>query len=141
MLNDRVAFRTVAVSSEPHQEVSLSTNPAIALCALALEKKAQDPVILDVAELVSYCDHFLLLSGNNARQVRAIAQYLREHGKTDLGLTVLSVEGVESGRWVLIDFGDVVVHVFDLEMRGFYDLDGLWADAPRVDAPETQLAV
>lgn len=140
-MNDHVAVRPVAVRSGSHQEVSLSTNPAIALCELALEKKALDPVILDVEELVSYCDHFVLLSGTNARQVRAIALYLRERGKTDLGLSLLSVEGMESGRWVLIDFGDVIVHVFDREMRGFYDLDGLWSDAPRVDAPETQLAV
>lgn len=122
-------------------EVDLSKNPAIALCELALEKKAQDPVILDVEELVSYCSHFLLVSGTNSRQVRAIAQHLQAQGKKELGLKTLSIEGMENGRWVLIDFGDVVVHVFDKDMRGFYDLDGLWADAPRVDAPETQLAV
>ena len=122
-------------------EVDLSKNPAVALCELALEKKAQEPVILDVEELVSYCSHFLLVSGTNSRQVRAIAQHLQAQGKKELGLKTLSIEGMENGRWVLIDFGDVVVHVFDKDMRGFYDLDGLWADAPRVAAPDTQLAV
>lgn len=122
-------------------EVDLSKNPAVALCELALEKKAQEPVILDVEALVSYCSHFLLVSGTNSRQVRAIAQHLQAQGKKELGLKTLSIEGMENGRWVLIDFGDVVVHVFDKDMRGFYDLDGLWADAPRVAAPDTQLAV
>ena len=122
-------------------EVDLSKNPAVALCELALEKKALEPVILDVEELVSYCSHFLLVSGTNSRQVRAIAQHLQAQGKKELGLKTLSIEGMENGRWVLIDFGDVVVHVFDKDMRGFYNLDGLWADAPRVAAPETQLAV
>ena len=122
-------------------EVDLSKNPAVALCELALEKKAQEPVILDVEELVSYCSHFLLVSGTNSRQVRAIAQHLQAQGKKELGLKTLSIEGMENGRWVLIDFGDVVVHVFDKDMRGFYDLDGLWADAPRVAAPDSQLAV
>jgi ribosome silencing factor RsfS/YbeB/iojap len=100
-----------------------------------------NPVILDVEALVSYCGHFLLLTGSNSRQVRAIANYLQVQGKNTLGLKVLSVEGMDNGRWVLIDFGDVVVHVFDKDMRGFYNLDGLWADAPRVEAPEDQLAV
>jgi ribosome-associated protein len=122
-------------------EVDLSKNPAVALCELALEKKALDPVILDVEELISYCSHFLLVSGTNGRQVRAIAQHLQAHGKKELGLKTLSIEGMQNGRWVLIDFGDVVVHVFDKDMRGFYDLDGLWADAPRVEVPESQLAV
>ena len=122
-------------------EVDLSKNPAVALCEMALEKKALDPVILDVEELISYCGHFLLVSGTNSRQVRAIAQHLQAQGKKELGLKTLSIEGMENGRWVLIDFGDVVVHVFDKDMRGFYDLDGLWADAPRVEVPESQLAV
>ena len=90
--------------------------------------------------MVAYCGTFVLLTCASGRQVRAVGQHLQEEGKK-LGLRVLSVEGQDNGRWLLIDFGDIVVHVFDEHTRGFYDLDGLWADAPRLDLPETALAV
>jgi ribosome-associated protein len=87
--------------------------------------------LLDLTGVASYCDGFVICSGTSRRHVRAIAegiiQDLREQGKSPLG-----VEGLDASRWVLIDFGDVLVHVFDDPMRGFYDLDGLWADARRI---------
>jgi ribosome silencing factor RsfS/YbeB/iojap len=84
---------------------------------------------------VSYCDYFLICAGRNRRQVRAIAESISTRLKQETGMGPRSVEGMESGRWVLLDFGDVVVHVFDEPLRGFYDLEGLWKDAPRVDVP------
>ena len=82
---------------------------------------------------MSYCDFFLICSGRNRRQVRSIAESLSSTFKK-LGLAPLSTEGMEGGRWVLLDFGDIVVHIFSEEpLRGFYDLEGLWQDAPRVD--------
>ena len=98
---------------------------------IAQEKKAEDLVLLELERKVSYCDYFLICSGRNRRQVRAIAESLSTTFKRELGLAPLSVEGMETGRLVLLDFGDIVVHVFDEPLRGFYDLEGLWRDAPR----------
>ena len=103
---------------------------------IAQEKKAEDLVILELERKVSYCDYFLICSGRNRRQVRAIAESISATFKQEIGLAPLSIEGMESGRWVLLDFGEVVVHVFDEPLRGFYDLEGLWKDAPRQNIPE-----
>lgn len=109
--------------------------PVLRTAAAAIEKKAEDPVILDVRGIVSYCDYFLLFSGTNRRHVRAIADHVLEALKKDQELVPMGVEGLESCRWVLLDFGAFVVHVFDEELRSFYDLEGLWADAPRLAIP------
>jgi len=101
-------------------------------CAEACEdKKATDIVVLDVRKLTSIADYFVLCSATNERQSRAIADDLRVSLK-EQGVRELGIEGVRDGRWVLQDFGDVVVHVFHETQREFYDLDGLWADARRV---------
>ena len=102
---------------------------------IAQEKKAEDLVLLELEKKVSYCDFFLICSGRNRRQVRSIAESLSSSFKKELGLAPLSTEGMQSGRWVLLDFGDIVVHIFDEPLRGFYDLEGLWQDAPRIDLP------
>lgn len=89
--------------------------------------------------LTSYADYFLIVSGASPRQVRAMAESMVESAK-DQGNIARSVEGAASGKWVLIDFGDVVVHLFHTPARVFYDLEGLWADAPRVPVPAELLA-
>ena len=98
----------------------------------ALERNAERPLALDIASLTSFADAFVLLSGRSDRQVRAVAdavvEALREAGDPPLG-----VEGLDEGRWVLIDCNDVVVHVFDPEMRDLYALERLWSDAPTLD--------
>lgn len=106
------------------------------LAKCTLEKKAKDVVIIDMRNLVSYTDAFVLCTASNRRQVQAIADEVRRVAKQTRQLLPKGVEGQETARWVLVDFGDVVVHVFDGPMRGFYDLDGLWADAPRLPTPE-----
>lgn len=111
---------------------------ATGLAAAALNKKAQDVVILDLRGLVDYTDCFVLATGSNPRQARAIADAAREWARVAHGLSPVGTEGRESARWILVDFGEVVVHVFDGPMRGFYDLDGLWADAPRLPIPEVE---
>ena len=97
----------------------------------ALDKKALEPVLLDVRALCSYTEYILLVSGRSDRQVDAIAEAaslaLKAHGRRPLG-----VEGVTSGQWALLDFGDVVIHVFMHPMRLHYDLESLWHEAPRV---------
>lgn len=87
----------------------------------------------------TFCDVFMICHATNRRQVRAIAEGivddLRAHGERPIG-----VEGLDASRWVLIDFGDLVIHVFDEPMRGFYDLDALWGDAPRIPLPPERSA-
>ena len=98
---------------------------------LALEKKALEPVLLDVRELCSFCNYQLVLSGRSERQVDAIADGI-ELGLKQLGLRPISTEGARSGQWALLDYGDFVVHVFLHSAREHYDLERLWNDAPRV---------
>jgi ribosome-associated protein len=100
------------------------------IAALALDKKADEVVILDVRGKTSYADYFLIASGESERQVNAIAEHVEAELKND-GVRPLGIEGRERGPWVLLDFGDVVAHFFFGEVRGFYDLEGLWTDAPR----------
>lgn len=102
----------------------------------ALEKKAFDPAILGVADLVGYADWFVVVSARNPRQVRAIAEEVRGVLKKDHNMLPVGVEGLETSKWVLVDYGDVVLHVFQAEARAFYDLEGLWSDAPRLPVPE-----
>jgi ribosome-associated protein len=115
---------------EPTARVDALEGARVALEA-ALDKKALEPVVLDVRALCSYTEYILMVSGRSDRQVDAIAdsvtQALRALGRRPLG-----VEGVTSGQWALLDFGDLVVHVFLHPVRLHYDLESLWHEAPRV---------
>lgn len=108
-----------------------------------LDKKAEDVVLLDVRGLSSYADFLVLMTASSDRQVSAVADAVDEQLRR-CGHRPIGVEGQGAGSWILIDAGDLVVHVFHSEARGFYDLDGLWADARRmavpVDAPRPALA-
>jgi ribosome-associated protein len=95
-----------------------------------LDKKAEDVLVLDVRGLTSYADYFVLMTADSERQAGAIADAVDDQLKAE-GASKVGVEGYETGRWILVDYGDVVAHVFNRETRGFYDLEGLWADAPR----------
>ena len=97
----------------------------------ALDKKAEDVVILDVRGLTSYADYFVVASGTSDRQVSAIADAIEEQMKI-YGHRTIGGEGYTRGHWVLLDFGDVVAHIFYEEARAFYDIEGLWADARRI---------
>lgn len=87
-----------------------------------------------MAGICSYCDAFVVCHANNRRQVRGIAEGVMRDVR-DKGGKVVGVEGMDASRWILIDLGDVIVHVFDESMRGFYDLEALWSDAHRVEIP------
>lgn len=104
---------------------------AMRALALALDKKALDPVLLDVRELCSFCNYQLVLSGRSDRQVDAIADGINAGLKQD-GTRPIGEEGARTGQWALLDYGDFVVHVFLHSAREHYDLEGLWNDAPRV---------
>ena len=108
------------------------------LADLLEEKQGLDITIIDVEALVGYTSYFLIASGRSDRQVKALVDHLKRNSRTDLGIHSMGVEGADSGRWALIDFGDVVVHVFRENERDFYDLEGLWQDAPRLERPEKE---
>ncbi len=104
---------------------------ALEALAAAFTKNALQPVLLEVAAVSSYTDFILLLSGRSIRQVEAISdaiqQNLKEQQQQPIG-----VEGERGGQWMLIDYGDVVIHIFYHPLRDYYDLEGLWSEAPRV---------
>ncbi|HVK71756.1 MAG TPA: ribosome silencing factor [Kofleriaceae bacterium] len=104
---------------------------ALRALELALDKKALEPLLLDVRGLCSYCNYQLVVSGRSDRQVDAISDGIVA-GLRNEGIRPLSTEGKRSGQWALLDFGDFVVHVFLHPSREHYDLEGLWVDAPRV---------
>jgi ribosome-associated protein len=109
-----------------------SQRTAVTAARAALEKKADDVLVLDLRGVSGYTDFLVISSGGSDRQLAAIADSV-EKELTLGGHRVIGREGQQGGRWVLLDFGDVVVHVFHAEDRTHYDLEGLWADAPRIE--------
>ncbi len=107
---------------------------AIAIAIAALEKKAVGLEILDVAGKVDYADFLVIMTGRSDRQVAALAQGIEEALRKK-GTRALAVEGMPHASWVLMDFGDVVVHVFQDDARSLYDIEGLWMDARRIPVP------
>jgi len=101
----------------------------------ALERKAYDLVVMEVRDLTSIADYFIVCSGRSDRQVQSIAQGIEENLRA-MGVRPQSVEGAARGQWLLMDFSDVIVHIFYEPVREFYDLEGLWSDAPRAQLPE-----
>ena len=112
-----------------------SWEKALLVTRFALEKKARDLVVMEVRDVTSIGDYFIICSGSSDRQVQSIAQGIEEN-LSEAGHPPLSVEGVHRGHWVLMDFSDVIVHIFYEPVREFYDLEGLWGHAPRVELPE-----
>jgi ribosome-associated protein len=98
----------------------------------AMDRKALDVVVLDMRHALAITDYFLICSGGSARQVQAIADAIDEQ-LSQWGVASLGVEGYHEARWILMDYGDVIVHVFSQDTREFYDLERLWANAPKVD--------
>lgn len=107
-----------------------SADLALALGALALERQAQDLVLLDLRDLTTIADFMIILSGRSTRQVQSLSEHILREGRSRLRLKTLGREGAGTGNWVLIDYGGVIVHVFLDEVREYYDLEGLWSDAP-----------
>lgn len=100
----------------------------------AAEKKALDVVVLDLREIASFTDFFVITSGANERQVQAISDEVYENLKKS-GSTAARVEGYKTAEWILLDYGDFVVHVFEQKARQFYDLERLWRESKRVELP------
>jgi len=100
----------------------------------AAEKKAIEPVVLDLREIASFTDYFVIVSGANERQVQAISDEIYESLKK-AGHAAARVEGYKTAEWILLDYGDFVVHVFEQKARKFYDLERLWRESKRVELP------
>ena len=116
-------------------KVKLTSRERAIECALfALEKKALDVKALEIGRLSSIADYLVLASGSSDKQTQAIADSikkgLKKYGK------VLDVEGLREGNWIVIDYGDVIVHIFRDEVRRYYDLDELWNAAPSLEIPD-----
>ncbi len=102
--------------------------------ASAAEKKALNTVVLDLREVASFTDYFIITSGANERQVQAISDEVVETLKKS-GTPVIRVEGYKTAEWILLDYGDFVMHIFGEKSRTFYDLERLWREAKRVELP------
>lgn len=120
-------------AGEPANTEPLDERMVTALRA-AGEKKAIDPVVLDLREIASFTDFFVIVSGSNERQVQAISDEISETLKKS-GSPAGRVEGYKSAEWILLDYGDFVVHVLDEKARKFYDLERLWRESKRVELP------
>ncbi|MBN1958744.1 MAG: ribosome silencing factor [Desulfuromonadales bacterium] len=117
----------------------MSTSKIVdAAVEFALDKKGFDLKLFDVRELSSLTDFLLIVSGRSDRQVRAIAENIRTEFKHQHNLLPLAVEGVDQGRWILLDYGDLMIHIFQPQVREFYDLEGLWTEAPAIDFEQAE---
>ena len=111
--------------------IILSKEEALATAQVMIDKKAQDVVLLEISTIVAYADYFLICSGRSITQVKAIVTAIEEYLKS-IGIIPLHIEGYTEGRWVLLDYDELIVHVFLEEARNFYDLERLWNDVPRM---------
>ncbi|MBI5683020.1 MAG: ribosome silencing factor [Deltaproteobacteria bacterium] len=108
-----------------------SKEKALYIASLAAERKALGIIILDVKGLSSIADYIVICHGTSDRQVQAIAEFV-EQGLKKKRLVPIGTEGIASGRWALLDYGDIILHIFFEPVRDFYDLEGLWAEAPQL---------
>lgn len=118
----------------PETEPSGLDERVLAALHAASEKKAIDPVVLDLRDVASFTDYFVIVSGANERQVQAISDEIYEQLKK-AGSPAVRVEGYKTAEWILLDCGDFVVHVFEQKARKFYDLERLWRESKRVVLP------
>ncbi len=132
------ARRKSSPSPTSSDEPVVGRELALKVAEAGLDKKASHIEIIDVRDKVDYTDYVVVMSGRSDRQVSAIARGIEEDLKLKYGARCSGVEGLPQGNWVLLDFGDVVVHIFHQDTRGYYDIEGLWLDADRVEFEDQQ---
>jgi ribosome-associated protein len=115
------------------QSVPTTAERAVLAARAAADKLGTDTIVLEVGDVLSIVEYFVVTSASNTRQVRAIAEEIEDQIKIVEEVGPIRVEGLNDGTWVLMDYGDVVVHVFLQETREFYDLERLWSDVGRLD--------
>ncbi len=119
------------------KDILLDSKELVLQCVnAALDRKAEDLIILKVKDVSSFADYFVLCSGNSDRQIKGLAEHIGQKLKK-AGIFPLGIEGERSGSWILMDYGDVIIHVFYKPVREFYDIEGLWSDAPRMTIEES----
>ena len=121
--------RTAVVRVDPQRSLQL----ALAAARTAAENRGRDVVVLDLRDLTAIFDYFVIATGTSRRQLHAISEEIDRVLQEDLGDERMGIEGYSESRWIVLDYGTIVVHLFDDEARGFYDLENLWAEAKRVD--------
>lgn len=126
----------LAVSVENRSAIAWSLKLAEAAARAAADNRGQDIVLLDVSRQTSIFDYFLIVTGTSRRQLHAISEEIDRVLEGQFEEPRLSISGYEESRWIVLDYGGLVVHLFDEPTREFYDLEGLWADAQRVDLTE-----
>jgi ribosome-associated protein len=99
------------------------------------DKRGEDIVVLNMQGISLLADYFVIAEGGSERQVQAIAREIKEKAE-EAGYTVRKIEGFDTARWILVDIGDVVAHIFHKDERGYYNLERLWGDAPTLDVPQ-----
>jgi ribosome-associated protein len=104
---------------------------------VAAENGGTDIVVLDLTGLTALFDYFVIATGTSSRQLRAMSDDIETRVKTELNDRRMNMDGSDDSRWIVLDFGTVVIHLFDTETRQFYGLEALWADCPRLDLSET----
>jgi ribosome-associated protein len=116
---------------------SRSHEQAIFIAQAAKDKKAEDVLVLEVGDLTSIADFFIFASGESERQVRGLASFI-EKEMTVRYHTHPVIEGKETANWILLDYGDIIVHIFRSDIRQYYALEKMWADAPQIPIPESE---
>ena len=123
--------RTTPPTSSPSPE------QAIFIAQAAKDKKAEDVLVLEVGELTSIADFFIFASGESERQVRGLASFIEKSMATRYQTNPV-IEGKETANWILLDYGDIIVHIFRSDIRQYYALEKMWADAPQIPIPESE---
>ncbi len=113
---------------------------AVAAARTADDNRGRDIVVLDVRQLTSIFDYFVIITGTSRRHLHAISEEIDHKLEQDLGDRRMGIEGYQESRWILLDYGTVVIHIFDEETRDYFALEELWAEAPRVDWPAEPVA-
>jgi ribosome-associated protein len=131
--------RSTAIATPPSTDPAELDRPqhhAVLAAAAAAEKKATDILALDVGDIIAITDCFVLATAGNARHVRTVVDEVETQLAVLADVRPLRVEGLDDATWVLMDYGHVVVHVFQAETRAYYQLERLWADAPHIDVSD-----
>ena len=122
-------------TSDSSKQAERSLQLAIAAAQVALDNRGHDVTILDLREQTPVFDYFVLATGTSRRQLHAISEEIDHKLEGDLGDRRMGIEGYSESSWILLDYGSIVVHLFDEKMRDYYDLENLWGNAKRVDLP------
>jgi len=123
-------------NSIPKKKASKDSEKKFGCCIqAAIDKKAEDLVVLNVSQFSSFTDYFLICHGQSSRQVKGIARHIEEKAG-EAGFEPLGIEGYKEGSWVLMDYDDIIIHIFQKSIREFYAIERIWSDAPRIEIDE-----